>query len=183
MSGDFLDGLTGSSKVYSLSDNSTNSNRYADMRGSIVHSKNNKILLDNVSNFYNFNGEIVISTSILHKYDNILRQRTMDYTIEKSYFYRPEYVSQVLYSTTDLWYLLLFLNYMKKPDEFTKETIKVFDPSQLDFLNDIIEKERPAIKKIDSPESIKRELVRDLNSPSKRILSSDYDRKIPPVIK
>jgi hypothetical protein len=166
--------------VIQMDKNATNSSSYMDMRESIVHSKHNKITLDANSIYYNFSNEIIIGTSILRKYENIIRAYAIDYTIQKDHLLRPEYVSFELYSSTDLWYMLLFLNNMRRPDEFNKRNIKVLDPTFINILNDIYEKESKT-GNMDNPIEISRSLIKDLNQPSKRILSSLYDKKMKPI--
>ena len=164
-----------------MDDNSINSSSAADMRTSITHSKGNKITLDNISSYYVFDNKIKFGMNFLRKYEHIFKQYYMTYTIEEKYFYRPEYISYLLYETTDLWYLLLFINNMTRPDEFNKNNIIIFDPSYLSVFNDIIEKEKNSINNMSNPTVLERETVRDLNQPSKRILSSRYDKKISPL--
>jgi hypothetical protein len=177
-----LNSATGE-KIYYQDASSITSNSSSDMDGSILHSKNNKILLDNISNHYSFEDSIVLSTSILGKYEHIIKSRGLSgYVIEKKYFYRPEYVSNIVYATTDLWYLILFMNNMKKPDEFVKEEIIIFDPTEMDLLNNIIEQEKAALKKMSEPEKISRQMMRSLNAPSKSILgSSSFEARIAPI--
>ena len=114
-----------SSNIVSQADNSLNSSRFQDLKGGIDSAPKNRILLDNLSNWYIFQGEILLPKPLLRKYENILRTNLEDYDVPKEYYYRPEYVSYELYGTTDLWYLLLFINNMEKPDDFTKSKIKV----------------------------------------------------------
>jgi hypothetical protein len=166
--------------VIQMDKNATNSSSYMDMRESIVHSKHNKMTLDSNSVYYNFSNEIIIGTNILRKYENIIRAYSTDYTIETEHLLRPEYVSYELYNSTDLWYILLFLNNMRRPDEFNKRQIKILDPMYLHIINDIYEKET-TLGNIEKPIEIKRVLIKDLNQPSKRILSSLYDKKMKPV--
>lgn len=165
------------STIIQMDKNATNSSSFMSLRESIVHSKHNKMTLDSTSIYYNFSDEIIIGTNILRKYENILQAYVMDYTVDAEHLLRPEYVSYKLYTTTDLWYLLLFLNNMKRPDEFNKKSIKVLNPIYINIINDIYEKETK-IGNIDKPIKIERTLIKDLNSPSKKILSSLYDKKM-----
>jgi hypothetical protein len=165
-----------------LDDTSINSSDYSSLRQSILHSKSNKILLDNLSVNYKFEGKVYFSTSILRKYEHIIKQNLLEYHIYSHQMYRPEYASYDIYGTTDLWYLILFTNNMTRPSEFNKKIIYVFNPNMMDLLNDIIEAERNSLQgSKDKPIEIKRELLKDLNQPSKRILSEDYDKKIKPL--
>jgi hypothetical protein len=169
-------------EIMSIDDNSINSSDYASMRQSIVHSKLNKITLDNISVSYVFEDKISFSTSILRKYEHVIMQNLLDYTLFPHQILRPEYASYDMYGTTDLWYLLLFINNMTRPSEFNKRNIKAFNPARIELLNDIIEKEKKLLHDTkENPIKIKRELLKDLNQPSKSILSSNYDKKIKPL--
>jgi len=117
----------------------------------------------------------------LRKYENIIKQQLLDYTLYAHQVYRPEYASYDIYGTTDLWYLLLFVNNMTRPDEFNKTKIKVFNPAYMDLLNNIIEKEKASLLSKDTPIIVDRNILKDLNQPSKRILSSLYDTQIKPL--
>lgn len=164
-----------------LDENSTNSSKPSSLRGSITHAKNNKFTLDNSSIYYNFENQIIFSTSLLRKYENIIKDRCVPFTIDVEHLYRPEYVSYQLYGTPDLWYLILFVNSMKRPDELNRRDILVFDPSFIGLINSIIEKEKSLVNNSDKPIDVERQLIKELGLPSKRILSKDYDKKIAPL--
>lgn len=63
------------------------------------------------------------------------------------YKYNPHLLSFVLYKTTDLWFLLLFINNMTKISDFNRRIINVIDPNSLSVINDIHIIEREHIKK------------------------------------
>lgn len=125
---------------------------------------------------------------ILRKYENILRTNVQTrtdengdvivynselptYNVPKNMFYRPEYVSYALYDTTDFWYLLLFLNNMKSPDEFTKKKIKVFPVALIETLNRIYNAEKSMISSKKNPRVINKEIMRSPDLPSFKLLS------------
>lgn len=83
---------------------------------------------------------------IRDKYYDIIKQNSHlvefdDDRVFQSVMYSPRRLSLVLYGTTDLWHLLLWINNMKSNTEFTKKKIYIFDPERLDLINDIINKE------------------------------------------
>ena len=96
----------------------------------IAASKKNKLTLDNFSNYYILENQIKLGFPLLKKYDNILKSSLSTITIEKDLYYRPEYVSYKLYGTTDLWYLIMYLNNVYKVEDFVGPTIQVpaYDP-------------------------------------------------------
>jgi hypothetical protein len=168
-------------KVNATDDSTINSSNYSDLRSSIIHSKTNKMLIDGVSSFYNIENTVVISSNVLKKYENIIMQYTVDLEIEDKYLLRPEYLSYDMYQTTDLWYLLLFINKMKSSNEFTKKNIKFFNPSYLDVINSIIEKEGSRVNNRENPEYVERSLIKGLNKPSDSILPKDDGMMIAPL--
>ena len=146
---------------------------------SINSADGNKILLDNIGNYYNFEDELVVNFSILTKYDNILRTGLVDYVVSSDYQYRPEYVSYDLYGTTDLWYILLYVNDMIGPLEFTTGTIKVPTALIIPLINKIINYEGNILYTRTSPKSLSKHVLKSLLLPSDKILATSYDSKIP----
>lgn len=165
-----------SSSIVSQADNSLNSSRFQDLKGGIDSAPKNRILLDNLSNWYIFQGEILLPKPLLRKYENILRTNLEDYDVPKEYYYRPEYVSYELYGTTDLWYLLLFINNMEKPDDFTKNRIKVFNIAMLEVINKIFIAEAKNISPRYNPRIINKHIMRDLNHKSDRIIKEETEK-------
>lgn len=156
----------------SLNISSISSGEYADMLTSVASVKTNKVLLDNISNVYNYENIIQLPMTFLRKYENIIKTNLEDYTIDKSRFYRPEYVSYDLYGTTDLWYLILFVNDLKTPLELNYEQIKVPSTAYiLEILNKL--KTIDGVKSThDNPIYIHRSLLKDINSKSDKIIDS-----------
>ncbi|ALN97728.1 hypothetical protein Bp8pS_049 [Bacillus phage vB_BpuM-BpSp] len=165
---------------YDLGDDAIYSAGFASMMESVLHAKGNKLTLDYSSKYYKIDDTIVFGVNILKKYEHIIKNYLIDYQISKDLFYRPEYVSYDVYGTTDLWYLVLFVNDIMKPVQLNYSNIKLFDPSYINIINDIIEKESEEMFNYENPKEIKRELLKDLNSPSNKIVSKDYNKKIKP---
>jgi hypothetical protein len=157
----------------SLNTSSVSSGDYADMRTSVASVSSNKVLLDNISNVYNFENIIQLPMHFLRKYENIIKANLMDYKISENRFYRPEYVSYDLYGTTDLWYLILFCNDLRSPMELNFTDIKV--PNSI-YTLEIINKLK-TIDNItsshDNPIYIHRSLLKDLNSSSDKVIDTD----------
>jgi len=152
-----------------LNISSISSGQYSDMVNSVASTSSNKVLLDNISNYYNYKDIIHFPMSFLRKYENILKSNLMDYKITKSRFYRPEYVSWDVYGTTDLWYLVLFVNDLTNPMELNFEDIKL--PNSY-YIMEIINK----LKMIDNinndkrnPTNLVQSLIKDINSSSNKI--------------
>lgn len=124
----------------SLSD--INSSAYRSIIESILSVEGNAIVFDKLQTYYNFENQLIFGMNILSKYDNIFKSNLLDYKCPKKYFYRPEYVCFELYGTTDLWYLLLYVNGMSNEMEFTRENIKVFSEGMVETINNLLKKEK-----------------------------------------
>lgn len=148
---------------------------------SITHSKKNRLVLDNISNWYLFEGEVLMGEPILNKYKNSILNMAMTITINEDFYRRPEYVSYRLYGTTDLWYLLLFLNNMKNPDEFTKDMIRVLDPSKISNWMKIIDEEYSKLYKRNNPKPISKHYLKHPDLPSEELLPSSLDDELDSV--
>ena len=153
---------------------SINSATSKDLVNSIDSAQNNKILLDNICNWYLFEGQIILGFNILKKYENIFKANLLDYNMDKQYYYRPEYVCNLLYNTPDLWYLLLFVNDMSSVDDFTRDKIKVFDSNRIEIINEIINNEKELISTKEEPRYIRKHFLKNLNEDSKDIIGNQY---------
>ncbi|QXN67905.1 hypothetical protein FPHOBKDP_00155 [Listeria phage LPJP1] len=165
--------------VVDNSRNSLDSSRFVDLVGGINSINVNKILLSNISNFYLLEGKIVLGFPLLKKYENIFKSNLIDYDISENQFYRPEYVSEELYETTDLWYLLMFVNDMDTVEKFNKKTIKVFPDTILNTINKIINQEKNMKSTVQSPRYVKKHMLHPLNEKSKDLLGTDINETIP----
>lgn len=157
-----------------LNTTSISSGEYKDMIQSVNSTINNRILLDNISKIYNYDGIIELPMSFLRKYENILKTGLMEYTLPTNFYYRPEYLSYYLFGTTDLWYLILFVNDMKDPLEFCTE--KVWIPNTL-YVMEIINKlkliEKDTEDSQENPIQVKRHFLKDINFSSDKVIDSD----------
>ena len=157
-----------------------NSSNYIDLESSIKATSDNVILLDNVSDYYILEDTLVSGFSFLSKYDNILKSGLSDYTLKSEYKYRPEYVSNEIFNTPDLWYVILYVNNMSSVMEFNKDIIKVPLSNTIDVINKLINYEKDLAYSIQNPKPIKRNLLKSLKSDSDRVLNDYYNDKINP---
>ena len=160
----------------------TNSGRrsnfdYPSLPEMINHSKDNKIGLNNLSNWHLFEKKILMAFPIFRKYENILRTGLYSYDVSKNHYYRPEYVSHELYGTTDLWSLLLFVNDMKSVDDFNRKNILVFPDNIIDTLNTIANDEKDNFSSVDLPRYTRKEYIKKLNEKSVSVLRESDDDK------
>lgn len=67
--------------------------------------------------------------NLLHDYLNIIMSKTtiIEMTTEEynKYEYRPHLLSYDIYGTTDFDFIILMINYMKSPKEFTRKEIRM----------------------------------------------------------
>ena len=130
-----------------LNENEYDSSIYTDLKDSILDSKDNKFVYTNINTKINFKGElIIIDESILNKYSTIIMDNTIQIEIDEKYFLQPELLSKKIYGTVDLWYLILWVNKLSSMYEFKKKYIRIFNPSEINVLNDLIELEREYIQ-------------------------------------
>lgn len=85
---------------------------------------------------------IINSTSIVDRYyDYILKESYVDTFTEKEYMryrYRPKLFCYNTYGTTEIWSLLLKINNWVSVSEFNARTIRLFRPSIITVLNEIL---------------------------------------------
>lgn len=151
------------------------SSKFSTLNSSIEDSRTNKILLDNISTHYIFEDEVHMSFSMLRKYEHLIRANTEVVNVPKEYYYRPEYLSNYLYGTTDFWYLIMFVNNMTSPSEFNRETVLAVNPKFIDIFSKLIDSERKMRETKTKPIPIYKHMLKSLNAPSKQVLPSDFD--------
>jgi hypothetical protein len=95
---------------------------------------------------------ILNTKSILSPYRNELKKYISTYKLSdqdiKTFQYRPELLSWTVYGTTELTGLILQINHMVSATEFCnlENGLKLFNSSIIDFLNEVIIKEKPRVK-------------------------------------
>lgn len=120
---------------------------------SIIVAKTHAYNIDNYTTKITFNlsdSDSLTFTNyeILKKYENIILDYCVWIKLDDKFKYRPEYLSNQLYKTTYLWYLLLFINKMDNCYQFDREYVKVLDPNSLDVLSEIYNTEKDYLKNI-----------------------------------
>ena len=148
------------------------------LNGQINSSEINKILLDKFSNWYDLEGQILLGFPLMSKYSNIIKANLEDYEINPEHKLRPEYVSYELYGTTDLWYILLYINEMATVNDFTKDVIKVFPDRLISDINRMIMNEGKLLSTKSKPREIKKHFLKHLNEPSEEQIVDDDDNYI-----
>ena len=147
------------------------------LNGQINSSEINKILLDKFSNWYDLEGQILLGFPLMSKYANIIKANLEDYEINPEHKLRPEYVSYELYGTTDLWYILLYINEMATVNDFTKDVIKVFPDRLISDINRMIMNEGKLLSTKSKPREIKKHFLKHLNEPSEEQIVDDDDKR------
>ena len=149
------------------------------INGMINGAKSNKITLDKFSNYYLLEDSIRLGFPLLKKYDNIIRSSIQPYQIAKDRYYRPEYVSYDLYGTTDLWYLLLYVNDIYRVEDFVGPTIKIPSYNPLQVLNAILADEGNLQHAPDNPYRISKSYLKHPSLPSDTLTRTIREKHIP----
>lgn len=153
---------------------------YSRITQSIERAPNNRLLLDNISTWYIFEDEVRMGFSVLRKYENVIRANAVSIDFQDSWKYKPEYCSFDVYGTTDLWYLIMFLNNIDtvKKFDFKGKTILVPSDEFLDGFAQVIEKENRMLNSLNIPIRIYKHYLKRLDEPSKQVLPSDFDEEM-----
>lgn len=155
-----------------------NSSKFSTLNSSIQDALTNKITLDNIGTHYIFEDEVHMSFSILRKYEHLIRANTEYVDVPVGYYYRPEYLSNYLYGSTDFWYLILFVNNMTSPSEFIKDKVLAVNPKFIEHFSKIIDGEMKMKDSKKNPIPIYKHILKSLNAPSKQVLPSDFDLEL-----
>ena len=150
-----------------------NSSAYKSLNEGIESIEKNPILLDKLETKYNFEDQMLFGMNILSKYDNILKYNLVDYECPKKYFYKPEYLCHDLYATTDLWYLLLYVNSMSNEMEFCRKNIKVFPSDMIETINNLLKKEKILIESRKEPIYIDKHYLKNPKESSIDLLADE----------
>ena len=130
---------------------------YASVTDAMSAGKEYALTYSNASLWFKFNGVLMQEpVTVFQKMQGFFEGRTTVITMPQDVMYKPEYLSERLYGTTDLWWLLLFLNKCKSHKEFNRSTVTVLNPEFVDemmsFINNISEtiaKNRENVKTIE----------------------------------
>ena len=86
---------------------------------------------------------------LLSNYRSAIEQYIKEYTLDdeqkQDYFYQPKKLSNDLYGTIELAPLIMRINHIPSVIEFNKPRLKLFTPAIIDFLNEVLIKEKTRI--------------------------------------
>jgi hypothetical protein len=121
--------------------NYNSSSGFVTLDDSLEDAEDNKLNFMKISHKINYEDTMTMyDENILYNYRSYLYDFRIGLEITEDYFYKPELVSQELYGTPDLWYLVMWMNEeIASPLEFNNRYIWVFDPSKINVLNKLIE--------------------------------------------
>jgi hypothetical protein len=92
---------------------------------------------------------VIPQSSILSKYDPILKEHLMTRTLTEEevnkYYYNPKRLSYDLYGSVEYWELLLHANQIFSITEFSINPVKVYDQGVLSVISDILNIEKDSI--------------------------------------
>lgn len=159
-----------------------NSANFSSMGDSIVSYRENRTNLDYICDYYKIEKKDCImylsNYSFLKKYEHLLRTQAKFYTLDDSYKYKPEYVSNNLYGSPDLWYLILFLNGVTCHAQFDNTNVIAIPPENISVLIELYNMEKENINDYSNPKIISGEdhLISSLASQSKQLFSQPIKR-------
>lgn len=165
--------------VADYTNSSINSGQLNDMQESVGHAKTNKLLLDNISKIYKFENQLIFPMHFLRKYENIFKTNLLEMDLDKSLYYRPEYISNLIFGTVDLWYLILFVNDMKSPmDLCTKKVLVPSNNYMMEVVNKLKLLEVDVENSHKEPIELERNLLKNINSASDIIVNSSNEYRM-----
>jgi hypothetical protein len=153
--------------------NYDSSSRFSSMDDSLDNVKSNKLALQNISTKANFNDELIIyDENVLYNYKNYLSQYRVPIAIDEGFYYRPELLSEKIYGTPDLWYLILWMNdEIESPMDFDDSEVYVFDPNKINIINKIIESNKDKINQTqEEPQYVENLLIKEVVVSDNRVL-------------
>jgi hypothetical protein len=140
-----------------LSSNRYNSGAFASISESYNHSLTNPVLLQNVSKKVLYQGKFILNDPwhIFKQYKEILEKKKSKFQVTESLKYRPKAISEAIYSTPDLWYLIFMANGFSKDIQIVPGIIDYYNFDMVKFILNSAEAELREIEKTkDSPVSI-----------------------------
>lgn len=164
-----------------------NSSDYPSIGDSIISYKQNMSNLDNICDYYKLNKKDCVmyfsNYSFLKKYEHILRGYAKPYQMEEKFKYKPEYVSNELYGSPDLWYLILFLNGCETHTKFdTSNSVFAIPPQNISVLIELYNEEKENIHTSEKPLEVNDQfLVKNLVKESDHIFEQPIS-KIDPIL-
>ena len=64
-----------------------------------------------------------LSITLLIENFAYLKKESVRVSLDKKYYYKPDYLAKDIYGTTNLWFLILYMNNCKSIEEFTLNEI------------------------------------------------------------
>lgn len=124
---------------------------------------NKELQIQQLVKLDNRNVLLLNTFTLLSKYRYHLAKYTRKYIMNEvdaqKYQYRPFMLSNDLYGSIELGYLILSVNHMVSVTEFTnlEDGVKLFSAEIIDFLNEVIVKDASVIQ--DNRNMIKKEII------------------------
>jgi hypothetical protein len=107
-----------------------NSSANAEMSKCIAASKSNPITIANLSELYIYDNIAVYAPeSVVEDYMPHIEENLIEMTLPESLHFRPEALSESLYGTPDLFYVLMLVNGCSSVTNFNMEKVKVLNPT------------------------------------------------------
>ena len=135
---------------------SNNLNPYIKPNTTNMNSNKDIYSLDVLASYTKFdliNGDSfnVSNYNILKKYELLLKSNTLKYRLQSEEKYRPELVSNNIYGTPNLWYLVLFVNDLERACKLDMDEIVVLPANKLSLLSQIYSAEKQKLDNKDNP--------------------------------
>lgn len=124
-----------------MASSTLDSGRFGTIDESVEFNKEHPLSLDNLSEYVYDPGSGVsfaIPDDFFSRNIIIFENKSKEITIPEGFKYQPVALSLALYKTVDLAPLILRLNNCASARDFTMVRAKIFNPSELDFLLQLV---------------------------------------------
>lgn len=127
------------------------SSAFASFPESIIHSRKNPLLIENLSDYRSITMDDrtvkmqetnCLFKDMIHFFDNDLETTELP----TSEHYRPEITAKRLYDCADLWYVLLLVNNIYSVTKYDSDTILYIPATKLAKLEKFVEKAKRTIR-------------------------------------
>jgi hypothetical protein len=141
-----------------------NSGRFADVAECVKHSHDNPITIGNISKKILFKGGFIMDEPhyILYEYRQLFMNSKTERDLPIEHMFRPKAVSEFVYGTPDLWYLILLASGLTHKRQLIGPKVSYVDPGKLGQIMMIINKRSDELKatRINPTNVMDRTLVR-----------------------
>lgn len=105
-----------------------NSGRFPKIEESVEHSRTNPLAIQNVSFRRDYMGVFLTDApkNLAHLFLSTLESDAYEMDLEDELLYRPEAVSERVYGTPDLWYLVMMANKITYPTELAGPRVRYY---------------------------------------------------------